>query len=61
MMKHIPNIFTLLNLFFGCLAIVFCVTVGHKFPYMNWMEAHSAKHAGILVDGQPFYCDCRRY
>src|SRR5215210_5344249 len=22
-MKHIPNIFTLLNLFFGCLAIVF--------------------------------------
>ena len=27
-MKHIPNIFTLLNLFFGCLAIVFTLQNG---------------------------------
>ncbi len=27
-MKHIPNIFTLLNLFFGCLAIVFIMQPG---------------------------------
>ncbi len=27
-MKHIPNFFTLLNLFFGCCAIVFCLQNG---------------------------------
>ena len=27
-MKHIPNLFTLLNLFFGCLAIVFILQNG---------------------------------
>ena len=27
-MRHIPNLFTLLNLFFGCLAIVFILQTG---------------------------------
>jgi CDP-diacylglycerol---serine O-phosphatidyltransferase len=32
-MKHIPNIFTLLNLFFGCLAIVFALQLDVSFLY----------------------------
>ena len=32
-MKHIPNIFTLLNLFFGCLAIVFVLQNGITIQY----------------------------
>jgi len=29
-MKHIPNVFTLLNLFFGCIAIVFILQTGES-------------------------------
>ena len=32
-MKHIPNIFTLLNLFFGCLSIIFILQTGISFIY----------------------------
>ena len=32
-MKHIPNIFTLLNLFFGCLAIVYALQLDVSFLY----------------------------
>ena len=32
-MKHIPNIFTLLNLFFGCLAIVYSLQLNVSFFY----------------------------
>ncbi|MEO6839095.1 MAG: CDP-alcohol phosphatidyltransferase family protein [Ginsengibacter sp.] len=34
-MKQIPNIFTLLNLFFGCLAIVFALQTDSVIIYMN--------------------------
>src|SRR5215831_7917855 len=32
-MKHIPNIFTLFNLFFGCIAIIFIFQTGISFIY----------------------------
>lgn len=34
-MKHIPNIFTLLNLFFGCIAIVFALQTESVIIYVN--------------------------
>ena len=34
-MKHIPNIFTLLNLFFGCIAIVFTLQTESVIIYVN--------------------------
>lgn len=34
-MKQIPNIFTLLNLFFGCMAIVFALQTNSVIIYMN--------------------------
>ena len=34
-MKQIPNIFTLLNLFFGCMAIVFTLQTNSVIIYMN--------------------------
>ena len=34
-MKHVPNIFTLLNLFFGCMAIVFALQTESVIIYMN--------------------------
>ncbi|HEV8079836.1 MAG TPA: CDP-alcohol phosphatidyltransferase family protein, partial [Chitinophagaceae bacterium] len=34
-MKQIPNIFTLLNLFFGCLAIVFALQTESVIIYVN--------------------------
>lgn len=34
-MKHIPNIFTLLNLFFGCMAIVFALQTNTVIFYLN--------------------------
>lgn len=34
-MKHIPNIFTLLNLFFGCIAIVLTLQSGIDIVYTN--------------------------
>ena len=41
-MKHIPNIFTLLNLFFGCLAIVYS---------LQWDSSYFC-----MVDGIPTFC-----
>ena len=35
MQKHIPNIFTLLNLFFGCIAIVFALQTESVIIYVN--------------------------
>ncbi|MEO8414450.1 MAG: CDP-alcohol phosphatidyltransferase family protein [Ginsengibacter sp.] len=35
MKKQIPNIFTLLNLFFGCMAIVFALQTDAVFIYLN--------------------------
>lgn len=35
MRKQIPNIFTLLNLFFGCMAIVFALQTDSVFIYLN--------------------------
>ena len=35
MQKHIPNIFTLLNLFFGCIAIVFALQSGIDIVYTH--------------------------
>ena len=37
-MKQIPNIFTLLNLFFGCIAIVFILQTG-LVPYIIQMTS----------------------
>src|SRR6185437_4285729 len=34
-MKQIPNIFTLLNLFFGCMAVVFALQTNSIIFYMN--------------------------
>lgn len=34
-MKHIPNVFTLANLFFGCLAIVFALQTDSVIIYVN--------------------------
>ena len=34
-MKHIPNVFTLLNLFFGCIAIVFTLQTESVIIYFN--------------------------
>ncbi|MGN6530939.1 MAG: CDP-alcohol phosphatidyltransferase family protein [Ginsengibacter sp.] len=34
-MKQIPNLFTLLNLFFGCLAIVFALQTNNVIIYLN--------------------------
>lgn len=34
-MKHIPNIFTLLNLFFGCIAVVFALQTESVIIYVN--------------------------
>ena len=34
-MKHVPNIFTLLNLFFGCMAIVFTLQTESVIIFMN--------------------------
>ncbi|MGE5107067.1 MAG: CDP-alcohol phosphatidyltransferase family protein [Sphingobacteriales bacterium] len=34
-MKQIPNIFTLLNLFFGCLAIIFILQTGERIANIN--------------------------
>src|SRR5690242_16899437 len=34
-MKQIPNIFTLLNLFFGCMAIVFALQTNNVIFYLN--------------------------
>ncbi len=34
-MKHIPNFFTLLNLFFGCIAIVFALQTESVIMYVN--------------------------
>ncbi|GAC1597659.1 MAG: CDP-alcohol phosphatidyltransferase family protein [Ginsengibacter sp.] len=34
-MKHLPNIFTLLNLFLGCMAIVFALQTDSVIIYMN--------------------------
>lgn len=34
-MRHIPNIFTLLNLFFGCIAIVFALQTESVIIYVN--------------------------
>lgn len=34
-MKQIPNLFTLLNLFFGCIAIVFIMQVGQSIVVLN--------------------------
>src|SRR5664279_4127692 len=34
-MKQIPNIFTLLNLFFGCMAIVFALQTDSVIIYVN--------------------------
>src|SRR5690242_13220440 len=34
-MKQIPNIFTLLNLFFGCMAIVFALQTNNVIIYVN--------------------------
>jgi CDP-diacylglycerol---serine O-phosphatidyltransferase len=35
MKKHIPNLFTLVNLFFGCLAIVFALQTNSVIIYLN--------------------------
>jgi CDP-diacylglycerol--serine O-phosphatidyltransferase len=34
-MKQIPNLFTLLNLFFGCIAIVFALQTESVIMYIN--------------------------
>ena len=34
-MKQIPNLFTLLNLFFGCIAIVFALQTNSVIIYVN--------------------------
>ena len=34
-MKQIPNLFTLLNLVFGCIAIVFILQTGQSIVYMT--------------------------
>ncbi|HEY2347873.1 MAG TPA: CDP-alcohol phosphatidyltransferase family protein [Puia sp.] len=40
-MKHIPNIFTLLNLFFGCIAIVCILQNGITIVYTNDGQAYA--------------------
>ena len=42
-MKHIPNLFTLLNLFFGCIAIVCILQNGITIVY----SAEGAQYADI--------------
>jgi phosphatidylserine synthase len=34
-MKQIPNLFTLLNLVFGCIAIVFILQTGQSIVYVD--------------------------
>ncbi len=42
-MKQIPNIFTLLNLFFGCLAILFTLQTGQSIVYLQEMGFSSVQ------------------
>jgi len=42
-MKHIPNLFTLLNLFFGCIAVIFTLQNGITIMY----NADGAQYVGI--------------
>jgi CDP-diacylglycerol--serine O-phosphatidyltransferase len=58
-MKHIPNLFTLLNLVFGCLAIVCILQNGIAIQYneqgAQFVDIPEKNMAGFLV-----YCDRRR-
>lgn len=52
-MKHVPNIFTLLNLFFGCLAIVLLLQTDFVAVYQVGVDAAGERSAEFYAHNTP--------